>query len=124
MTHGKRYANPHKQLSVARLAASYIDSAVHCQVASRTFSNRLHGAAIHTWLYRHCPDEASLESKGHHKNQESDAQCLQVGGFCLMYKEDMKRVAPLWLKYSRAVRHDPDVSTLPLSCFCDSIHLT
>lgn len=35
---------------------------------------------------------------------------LQVGGFCLMYKEDMKRVAPLWLKYSRAVRHDPDVS--------------
>lgn len=27
-----------------------------------------------------------------------------------MHKEDLKRVAPLWLKFSKAVRHDPDVS--------------
>lgn len=26
-----------------------------------------------------------------------------------MHKEDLKRVAPLWLKYSKKVRHDPDV---------------
>lgn len=26
-----------------------------------------------------------------------------------MHKEDLKRVAPLWLKFSKAVRHDPDV---------------
>ena len=32
-----------------------------------------------------------------------------------MHKEDLKRVAPLWLKFSKAVRHDPDVrSTLSL----------
>ncbi|KAK9863378.1 hypothetical protein WJX84_005251 [Apatococcus fuscideae] len=40
-----------------------------------------------------------------------------VGGFCLMYKEDMKRVAPLWLKYSRAVRHDPDAWNLTGDAF-------
>lgn len=27
-----------------------------------------------------------------------------------MMKEDMKRVAPLWLNFSKKVRHDPDVS--------------
>ena len=27
-----------------------------------------------------------------------------------MMKDDMKRVAPLWLKFSKKVRHDPDVS--------------
>ncbi len=26
-----------------------------------------------------------------------------------MMKDDMKRVAPLWLKFSKKVRHDPDV---------------
>lgn len=36
---------------------------------------------------------------------------VQVGGFCIMMKEDMKRVAPLWLKFSKKVRHDPDVCT-------------
>ena len=46
---------------------------------------------------------------------------LQVGGFCIMMKEDMKRVAPLWLKFSKKVRHDPDVcistcSTPLVSC--------
>ncbi|KAK9864376.1 hypothetical protein WJX84_004323, partial [Apatococcus fuscideae] len=40
-----------------------------------------------------------------------------VGGFCLMYKDDMKRVAPLWLKYSRAVRHDPDAWNLTGDAF-------
>ena len=35
---------------------------------------------------------------------------VQVGGFCIMMKEDMKRVAPLWLNFSKKVRHDPDVS--------------
>ena len=34
---------------------------------------------------------------------------LQVGGFCMMHKDDLKRVAPLWLQFSKAVRHDPDV---------------
>ena len=33
-----------------------------------------------------------------------------MGGFCIMMKEDMKRVAPLWLNFSKKVRHDPDVS--------------
>ncbi len=30
-----------------------------------------------------------------------------------MHKEDLKRVAPLWLKFSKAVRHDPDVRSVP-----------
>ena len=38
---------------------------------------------------------------------------LQVGGFCMMFKEDLKRVAPLWLQYSKDVRHDPNVSPYP-----------
>ena len=28
-----------------------------------------------------------------------------------MMKDDLKRVAPLWLKFSKKVRHDPDVRT-------------
>ena len=27
----------------------------------------------------------------------------------MMHKDDLKRVAPLWLQFSKAVRHDPDV---------------
>ena len=27
----------------------------------------------------------------------------------MMQKDDLKRVAPLWLQFSKAVRHDPDV---------------
>ena len=36
----------------------------------------------------------------------------QVGGFILMHKEDLRRMAPLWLKYSEDVRFDPDVRFL------------
>ncbi len=32
----------------------------------------------------------------------------QVGGFTLMNTEDLRRVAPLWLKYTEDVRFDPD----------------
>ncbi|KAL4516545.1 hypothetical protein Ndes2437A_g00686 [Nannochloris sp. 'desiccata'] len=32
----------------------------------------------------------------------------QVGGFTLMYTEDLRRVVPLWLKYTEDVRFDPD----------------
>lgn len=32
----------------------------------------------------------------------------QVGGFFLMHRDDMKRVAPLWLKYTGDVRQDPE----------------
>ncbi|KAG2453606.1 hypothetical protein HYH02_001824 [Chlamydomonas schloesseri] len=32
----------------------------------------------------------------------------QVGGFFFMHREDMKRVAPLWLKYTEDVREDPE----------------
>ena len=32
----------------------------------------------------------------------------QVGGFTLMATEDLKRVAPLWLRYTEDVRFDPD----------------
>lgn len=32
----------------------------------------------------------------------------QVGGFTMMYTEDLRRVAPLWLKYTEDVRADPD----------------
>ncbi|KFM28780.1 hypothetical protein F751_6301 [Auxenochlorella protothecoides] len=35
-----------------------------------------------------------------------------VGGFTLMHSEDLRRVAPLWLKYSEDVRFDPDAWTL------------
>ncbi|KAK9819905.1 hypothetical protein WJX72_003823 [[Myrmecia] bisecta] len=35
-----------------------------------------------------------------------------VGGFCLMDKNDLRRVAPLWLKYSMDVRNDPDAWNL------------
>lgn len=34
----------------------------------------------------------------------------QVGGFTLMHREDLRRVAPHWLKFTEAVRFDPDVS--------------
>ena len=34
----------------------------------------------------------------------------QVGGFTLMYKEDLRRVGPHWLKFTEAVRFDSDVS--------------
>ena len=33
-----------------------------------------------------------------------------VGGFTLMHREDLRRVAPHWLKYTEDVRFDPDVS--------------
>ncbi len=33
----------------------------------------------------------------------------QVGGFTLMLKDDLRRMAPLWLKYTEEVRADPDV---------------
>ena len=55
------------------------------------------------------------DAAGQARCVEPSLDVSQVGGFCLMYKEDMKRVAPLWLKYSRAVRHDPDVSPLPVT---------
>ena len=32
-----------------------------------------------------------------------------MGGFILMEKSDLKRMSPLWLKYSEDVRADPDV---------------
>ena len=32
----------------------------------------------------------------------------------MMYTEDLKRVAPLWLQYSKDVRHDPDVRHPPV----------
>ena len=32
----------------------------------------------------------------------------QVGGFTMMRTEDLKRVAPVWIKYSEDVRADPD----------------
>jgi len=32
----------------------------------------------------------------------------QVGGFTLMATEDLKRVAPLWLRYTEDIRFDPD----------------
>ena len=34
----------------------------------------------------------------------------------MMHKEDLQRVAPLWLQFSKAVRHDPDVRH-PYPCF-------
>ncbi|CAK0787343.1 hypothetical protein CVIRNUC_010562 [Coccomyxa viridis] len=40
-----------------------------------------------------------------------------VGGFCIMMKEDMKRVAPLWLNFSKKVRHDPDAWNLTGDAF-------
>lgn len=40
-----------------------------------------------------------------------------VGGFCMMRTDDLKRVAPLWLSFSRAVRNDPDVSPLTSEVF-------
>lgn len=36
----------------------------------------------------------------------------QVGGFTLMNVADLRRVAPLWLKYTEDVRFDPDVSCM------------
>lgn len=32
----------------------------------------------------------------------------QVGGFTMMHVDDLRRVAPLWLKYTEDVREDPD----------------
>jgi hypothetical protein len=36
-----------------------------------------------------------------------------VGGFTLMATSDLKKVAPLWLNYTVAVRYDPDVRPHP-----------
>lgn len=36
----------------------------------------------------------------------------QIGGFTLMQTEDLRKVAPLWLKYTEDVRFDPDVRGL------------
>lgn len=48
---------------------------------------------------------------------------LQVGGFILMHKTDLKRMAPLWLKYSEDVRFDPDVGrALPCVCTVLAVH--
>ena len=46
------------------------------------------------------------------KGRRSD----QVGGFTMMHTEDLRRVAPLWLKYTEDVRADPDVSCSFLHC--------
>ncbi len=32
----------------------------------------------------------------------------QVGGFAMMRADDLRRVAPLWLNFSEAVRGDPE----------------
>lgn len=37
----------------------------------------------------------------------------QVGGFIMMHQQDLRRMAPLWLKYSEDVRFDPDVCAPP-----------
>ena len=34
----------------------------------------------------------------------------RVGGFYLIHRDDLKRVAPLWLKFTEDVRADPEVS--------------
>lgn len=44
----------------------------------------------------------------------------QVGGFTMMYTEDLRRVAPLWLKYTEDVRADPDAWELTGDAY--SIH--
>ena len=38
---------------------------------------------------------------------------LQVGGFILMELSDLRKMSPLWLKYSEDVRFDPDVRLRP-----------
>ena len=42
------------------------------------------------------------------KGRRSD----MVGGFTMMYTRDLRKVAPLWLKYTEDVRFDPDAWTL------------
>ncbi len=34
---------------------------------------------------------------------------LQVGGFFFIHRDDLKRLSPLWLKYTEDVRADPEV---------------
>jgi hypothetical protein len=36
----------------------------------------------------------------------------QVGGFLILHRDDLRRVAPFWLKYTEDVRADADVSAL------------
>jgi len=45
----------------------------------------------------------------------------QVGGFTLMNTKDLRRVAPLWLKFTEDVRADPDVSLNPLKTHANTI---
>ena len=35
--------------------------------------------------------------------------CAQVGGWVYMHRDDLSRVAPLWLQYTEDVREDPEV---------------
>ncbi|KIZ01491.1 hypothetical protein MNEG_6466 [Monoraphidium neglectum] len=37
----------------------------------------------------------------------------QVGGFMLVHRDDLRRIAPLWLKYTEDVRADPQASGSP-----------
>lgn len=34
---------------------------------------------------------------------------VQVGGFFFIHRDDLKRLSPLWLKYTEDVRADPEV---------------
>jgi hypothetical protein len=42
----------------------------------------------------------------------------QVGGFILQHQSDLRRMAPLWLKFSEDVRADPDVSDASIRAAC------
>lgn len=39
-----------------------------------------------------------------------------VGGFFFQHRDDLKRVAPLWLNYTERVREDPEVSWTVVVC--------
>ena len=49
--------------------------------------------------------ENYMKVKERVKNVE---KAQQVGGFSVMHIEDLKKVAPLWLKWTEEVRADPD----------------
>jgi hypothetical protein len=53
-----------------------------------------------------------------------DEAIAQVGGFILMELSDLRKMSPLWLKYSEDVRFDPDVRLRAAICRARALTLS
>lgn len=67
--------------------------------------DRLGGVANQLALH-HIPDvKPRTDTRAGPAGRRAD----QVGGFMLVHRDDLKRIADLWIKYTEAIRSDPQV---------------